>query len=277
MMASRRRNWSLLALMLMVIVFTCSKDSTEPQATPPALPPESSFFIDFSDFTGKDNITLPKGSDILLQTYENWGWAVLNVAVWNTILTVNLAVPVAAFKASFYQTPVQQPDGSWVWSYQFNAGMNSYNAELHGAVTAEGTHWEMYISKDQGFQKFLWYTGGSDLPHSQGSWLLYKSPADPVPYIEIEWSRSLQDSTGEIVYTHVEGGDQSAAGGYIHYGRTVNLPYDCFYKVYAQTTNNQVDIEWSRQNVEGRVRDELHFENLDWHCWNEALEDTECP
>lgn len=272
-----RNLWIFLPLFLVFTVLNCSKDSIEPQPTPPALPPESTFLMDFTDFSGKDYGNLPKAGNTLMQTYDNWGWAVTNVAVWNTILTINLLVPVAAFKAAFLHDPVQQDDGSWIWTYPFNVLNVNYTAELHSIVTADSTHWDMFISKEQGFQRFLWYTGGSDTPFTHGSWLLYKHPAEPVPYLQIEWSRNPQDNTGDIIYTHVEGGDQPTAGSYIHYGHTTDFPYDCFYYIQMMPSGNKVDIEWNLQSKEGHIRDPLHFENSDWHCWNELLEDTECP
>lgn len=261
---------------LLIVFLSCSKDSTQVNQVPPALPPESSFLIDFSDFSDTGGSSLLKPGDMSLLTHENWGWAATNVLVWNTVLFVNLAVPVAAFKASFQHEPVQQPDGSWLWSYSFPVGSTTFSAELYGALTSEGTQWDMYISKSNGFNKFLWYTGGADLAYSQGSWTIFNHPDEPVAFLSIEWHRNLQDSTADIKYTHLASGEQQA-GSYIYYGLTNNFPYNAFYDIFHQANNNHVNIEWNHQTKEGRIKDPQHFQNSLWHCWNETLDDCECP
>jgi len=266
----------VVILVLIVLFITCSKDSTQFNQVPPELPPESTFIIDFSNFSTNDNVVLPKMNEIQLLSRENWGWAAANVLVWSTILYVNLAVPVAAFKAAFLNDPVQQPNGTWVWTYHFTVGQDTLTAELHGTRTSQGTEWKMYISKSGGFNKFLWYTGMSDLNYFQGNWTIYKHPSDPVEFIGIVWHRNVQDSTADIKYTHLGAGLQPP-GSYIEYGITNQAPYDAFYNIFSQSANNHVDIEWNRETHEGRVRDPLHFGNSSWHCWNEMLEDIECP
>lgn len=265
-----------LLLVLVILSLTCSKNSIEVDQVPLSLPPESSFLIDFSVFAERGDQQLPKSGYMSLQTRENWGWAATNVLVWNTLLFVNLAIPVAAFKTSFLHEPVQQPDGSWVWAYSFPVGQDTFSAELHGALSGEGTQWDMYISKNDAFNKFLWYTGGADLAFTQGTWTIYKHPNEPAAYLGIEWHRSLQDSTADIKYTHLASGDQPG-GSYIHYGLTNDFPYDAFYDIFVQALNNHVDIEWNRDTKEGRVRDVLHFGTDLWRCWNETLDDIECP
>ena len=264
-----------LSLLLVILTLTCSENSTEMEQVPLSLPPESTFLIDFSAFPERGGQPLPKTGELFLQTHENWGWAATNVLVWNTILFVNLAIPVAAFQASFSQDPVQQPDGSWVWAYTFPVGPDTFSAELHGSLSGEGTHWDMYISKNDSYNHFLWYTGGADLAFTQGSWTIYKHPSEPVAYLGIEWHRSISDSTADIKYTQLAVGDQPG-GSYIHYGLTLDFPYNAYYDIFKQNVNNHVDIEWSRETKEGRVMDAQHFGDDVWHCWNENLDDIVC-
>jgi len=66
---------------------------------------------------------------------SNWVFAALNVGFWNLAGFVGLAVPVAAFEGSIKQTPVKQPDGSWIWTYSITVQGVTYTAELHGKYT----------------------------------------------------------------------------------------------------------------------------------------------
>ena len=45
-----------------------------------------------------------------VESRNNWNYAALNVGLWNVVLVVGLAIPVAAFVKSFEYKPVQNPD-----------------------------------------------------------------------------------------------------------------------------------------------------------------------
>jgi hypothetical protein len=280
--------WLALGLAgALLAVGGCSDDSTKPdEADPPGIPPVSTFVLDTAAFpdtssSGLHNPATPIEAAVAREAralaYQNWGWAALNVAVWNTIITVTLAVPVAAFVESFNHEPEQRPDGSWVWSYDFSIVQVQYSAELHGALDATGVKWDMYISKAGGYSDFHWYSGHSDYLVTEGWWTLNKNPDAPEPFIGIEWHRAQDGSTGDIKYTVIEP-DSPGNGGYIHHGIVGGQPallYDAFYDIYHVEDDNHIDIEWSRASWEGRVKDPAHFGDEDWHYWDGNLEDTE--
>jgi len=199
-------------------MFACSEDEpTQPELPEaPQIPPLSTFLMDFDDFATTGKVVVSPGSYMpgkYLLSRDNWGWAAFHVGVWNIIITVGLAVPVATFVESFNHQPEQQPDGSWVWSYDVTVADDMYTAELHGEIDNFGTEWEMYISKQDVYEDFLWYFGEADLFLTEGTWTLNKDPEDPVPHIGIEWHRSLEDDTADIKYTNiVPGGPEN--GGY---------------------------------------------------------------
>jgi hypothetical protein len=270
----------LLAIgLLLAFVINCSKSSSGPKEEPPAIPPASSFIMDFSDFAGPDTTDqMPKSGvqNEYILTYQNWGWAYTNVVVWSTVLTVTLAVPVAAFLESFKHEPSQQSDGRWLWSYNFMVLNSTYTAKFYGSVSNDGTEWEMYISKAGVYEDFLWYEGGADLPRTHGTWTVYANPDNSTPFLSIEWNRDTNAGTADITYTNIVAGDQGK-DDYISYGLVGNAVYDAFYNVYQKGNDHLLNIEWNRQLKYGRVKDLQHFKDEEWHCWNENLEDTECP
>ena len=269
--------------MFMLLVSGCSDDSTinlPDIADAPEVPPKSSFIIDFDDFPGTESNSgsiykITMGTDNL--TYQNWGWAAGNLVVWNTILTVTLAVPAASFVESFNHDPELQTDGSWVWSYNYSVFGQSYTAELHARLGIDGIRWEMYISKQNAYSNFLWYTGKSNPLTADGTWTLYKNPNDPTPFLGIEWDVNVADGTSNIKYINIVP-DSPENGGYIYYGTTKasESPFDAFYEIYAKGKDNFTNLEWNRTTKDGRVSDVLHFDDSEWHCWNTQLEDTEC-
>jgi len=286
--------WAYLLLTLMAaafLMFACSEDNPTKPKESPEIPPLSTFLMDFGDFTtmgevlvNPEQIVLPIPSDIpsgedsyrITLSQDNWGWAAFHVGVWNIVITVGLAVPVASFVESFSHEPEQQPNGSWVWSYSFTVMEDEYTAELHGDIDNDGTDWEMYISKAGVYQDFLWYYGDADLFLTEGTWTLNKDPEDPIPFIGIQWHRNVQDSTADIKYSNIVP-DGPENGSYIHYGITNEIPYDAFYDIYNKGYENLTNIEWNRTTKDGQVKDAHHFGDEDWHCWDGSHEDIECP
>ena len=267
----------LIILSVAILVFAgCSDDkSTEAKSEPPVMPPVSSFQMDFNDFPLSNPKILATPGDVL--SHDNWGWAALNVVFWQTLVTAGMAVPAAAFVESFTHEPEQQPNGIWIWSYDFSIlGGVLHTASLHAEVDISGIQWEMYISKQNEFTDFLWYSGQSDLFATEGTWTLNYKPEDPTPWIGIEWHRNLQDSTADIKYSNIIPGDPEN-GGYIFYGTTTDTTYDAFYDIFNRERDNHTNIQWNRTTESGRVSDVWHFGDSDWRCWDPDLEDTECP
>lgn len=229
----------------------------------PELPPASTFVIDMSTFTGNQQKSIAV-DDTTKKT--NFGFAAFTVGVWNIVITLGMAIPVASFLESFKHEAVQVETGHWKWSYNFYANNILHLAELHGIVS-DSIRWEMYITKEGSFTNFKWYTGTSDLLSTNGYWILYQAPDKPQPLLRIDWSRNPADSTGETQYTNIiPGGTEN--GGYIHYGVNHDIPFDAFYNIYNKGKDNLTEIQWNRTTIEGRIKDTLIFNDNNWHCWN---------
>lgn len=259
---------ALLMLVTVPLFFSCSDTPSNPiKQQPPVVPPQSTMVMDFSQFT---QTSLAK-----TDSKDNWLWAVGNVAFWNTAITVTMAVPVAAFAASFGNEPVLQPDGSWLWSYNFNVGPLQYTASLYGKVGLDGITWDMFITLHGVFTDFHWFTGKSDLLATSGYWTMNLRPMDPMPFLQIDWSRDIQSQALEVIYTNiVPDGDEN--GSYIRQAFNQELPFTGMFDVYRVTKENLVEIKWNRQTLEGRIKDPAHFADDAWHCWDSNLNDTEC-
>jgi hypothetical protein len=239
----------------------------------PTIPPEETFIIPLDDFPSNETdglVTLGSGNQ------SNWLYAAGTVVSWGAILVTTLIVPVATFRASFLHTPVQQDDGSWLWSYSVNVGNATYTAKLHGQFITEGVHWAMNISKEGEYEDFLWYYGEHNLPATEGFWILQKSPADPTDLLQIDWSRNISADTYTIKYTNiVPAGDEN--GSYIDVQYTKGIPYDYICDLYKKSEGNHTYIDWSSTTKEGRVKDLDRFGDVDWHCWDSDLINVACP
>jgi len=265
--------------------------------TPPELPPLPSFLMDLSTFESAGGASSAVPSNAILQfaafksplktaspfgdavwgDYTNWSFAAFQVGLWTVIITVGMAVPVAAFVAAFHNIPLQQTDGSWVWSYSVRVAGSVYSARLRGQYIPQGVRWEMFISKEGEFTDFLWYYGESDLPPTGGFWILYDKPTHPVELIRIDWHQNAADGASDIRYTNIEPGGRENGGYIFHRISPKDAPYDAYADIYNKGQDNHTYIEWNRTTQEGRVKDFKHFGDNDWHCWNGLHENIPCP
>jgi len=256
------------AILAISLITTSCKKEDEPA---PELPPQSSFVMDFSDFSNPDD-TLSMRE---IATYQNWGFSYVNVVVWQTFIHVGLAVPVASFLESFNHEAVYHPDeANWTWSYNVTVNLVVYEAELTGYLQADSVAWEMRVTAGQQYADFLWYYGKSALNGSGGYWILQENPQNPNQLLRISWHK-YADNTADISYTNIKpGGPEN--GGYIFYGTATN-GFDRFYNIYNKGQDKLTEIEWSSVNKDGRVKDLQHFGHGDWNCWDTFLMDMVCP
>ena len=252
----------LLSLFVFVSLQSCKKDN----GIAPEVPPQASFVPDFTDFQNDKAF-----AD---STYVNWTHSAVNVLVWNTIIVVGLAVPVASYIEAFNHEAVYQSDNTWLWEYSFDVGSSSFTARLYGTIKTGYIDWSMYISKAGVYEDFLWYSGTSMLDGSSVDWILYDNPTGQTELLSIEWFKS-SDTTGNITYTNiVPGGNEN--GGYIKYGNDSETDLNAYYLIYNKGLDNLTHIEWSQPNQNGRVKDELKFGDTNWHCWDTNYQDIDC-
>jgi hypothetical protein len=109
--------------------------------------------------------------------YDHWAFASTNVVIWQSILTLNSAIPVIAFHESFNHEAEYLPnEKKWRWTYSFDEGQHTYQANLYAKLDGNQVLWEMYVSKSGVFEDFLWYSGISAVDESLGSWKIYGYP-----------------------------------------------------------------------------------------------------
>jgi hypothetical protein len=270
------RSRTLACLLLVLIVPLVTTAGCGSTAEAPIIPPPETFVIPFGDF---QNMGAHEVSSFA-SNQSSFNFAALSVGVWSAFIAIGLAVPVAAFQASFHNIPLHQDDGSWVWSYSVNVGGSIYTAELHAQfdteVLPEGIYWSMNISKQGEYEDFLWYYGESDVPATEGFWILKKSPADPTDLLQIDWSRNISAETYGVKYTNIVP-DGPENGGYIDTQYTGGVPYDHIWDIYNKGQDNHTLIQWSQTTGEGRVKDSNQIGDDDWHCWNTGRTNVTCP
>ena len=278
----------LISISLLVVLFAglfwgCEKKESAPA---PTLPPASSMSIDFSNFAAKKSVSNENiVTGIAAVDKSNYILASTIAGIWNTILAVNLAVPVTSFNLAINNTPVNLSNNKWEWSYNFNVVGATYKARLTGEVRTTDVKWEMYVSKEGvgAFSELLWYEGTSKLDGKSGQWILNHSQAFPEPVLQIDWE-TAGSGISNIKYTYIRDKKDDRTTdffktSYIEYGLTSNA-LNAFYNVHQNTgvqdVFNDVFIEWSTANHNGHIKANYQFHDDLWHCWNGTGENVTC-
>ena len=215
--------------------------------------------------------------------YKNWTYAGLNLLVWHTVVSVHNAVPFAAFARALNETPTFIGNATFQWAYNYqapaNQGGKTYGVVLTGKYINNGddVEWIMTVSEVGGFSNFVWYTGITATDDTEANFTLYKDPANPQAYVNIEFDHDLNSNDASLRYTNVDP-NSNDFGGYIEYREDSGQNFNRAFDVQAGVNSNKglMEIEWVEPSGEGRVRHPHHFNDSQWHCWDVNKVDTDC-
>lgn len=272
------------ALLLFFSVFqSCQKDPVQnpDELIAPSLPPAESFIIPFTGYEDLDTTGLHSNTGLDERggptSFRNWFYAGSNLVVWNIIVGVNMAIPVASFLEAFNHDAVYDGQGSFIWAYDFTLGNDTFLASLSARLinNNQDVEWVMNISKVGGFTNVEWYRGVTSRDNSRASWSLNHRPNNPQALLDILHEKDL--ATGEIStrYTNRIPSDPNN-GDYIEYKTSNGSTFNRAYDVFRANNNEMLEVEWKAPSGEGRVRNPNFFNDNDWHCWDQDLRDTTC-
>jgi hypothetical protein len=271
----KKLNLALVLFLSLFLMQSCQKDeltTPDPQGQKaPALPTAESFIMPynaFEEFSGEDDS----------RTTSNWLYSASHVLVWNTILTVHLAVPVLAFYESFNHDAVYQGAGVWLWAYDINNSGSTYHAKLYGELLSTNeVKWEMHISQEGGFSEVMWYSGITAIGGAYANWTLNYNGYNPTPIINIDYQKNNGSDVESIQYTNIIPGAPEN-GSYIEYRISTGqgVEFNRAYDIYKSEIDNLMEINWNNPGNNGRVKDAEHFQDSEWHCWDYSLQDINC-
>jgi hypothetical protein len=270
-MKSKLLQFLIPILSITFIIGSCEKDIADDE---PTLPPLESLSIDFSDFNNaSDTLQSSKKTAV---SYSNWGVAFANVAFWNTYTTIKMAVPVIAYTHALQQTPVYIGDKTWEWTYDVNLNSTIYSVSLQTKRISNAEYAaEFYVSGTGlfSFSSFKWFEGVVRYDRTKAVWTVYENPQAPTALLNIEWNYNWETLAGDITYTNIKTADPEK-DSYISYAVNPALALDAAFN--SSLSNGSAAIEWNRTNLNGRIKSLSWFQNEDWHCWNQFLQNTLC-
>lgn len=274
----KRSIYLFFILGLLFTLQSCNKDDVQdnPQnLAAPSIPPASLFTIPTQSFgVAGDKNTISTRND-----KSNWVHAGLNVLVWNTVVFVNTAVPVAAFGHAFEYDPEYIGNLTWEWSYDYQSppdhGSKKYEVSLTGQYISDNNEveWTMVVEEKGTSNKFTWYEGIVSRDNKSGLFTINMNPNNPEPYMTLGFDVKVATEDITIRFTNVTE-DAPGNGDYIEWRTDNGSEYDRAYDVF--TENILLEIQANEVNENGRVKDPKHFDDSDWHCWNSNQVNIDC-
>lgn len=276
------KNFLLLLSLIAALVFlqSCEEEPQEEdiqQLVAPQIPPAEMFAMPISEVRETDTDTTAHTGGI---TYWNWTHAALSLVGWNTVVYLNMAIPTAAFAHAFNAEPAYIGNLTFQWVYQYEAppglGGHSYDVALTGQYinNTEEVQWTMTVSQVGGFSDFIWYTGTTAADNSEGYFVLNRNPANPEPYLRMDYQEGLLPEDGTLRFTIVIPADP-ANGHYLEYRADSLAEFNRAFDVQGAPNNFQ-EIRWNEPAGNGQVRDPERFNDNEWHCWDTELRDVDC-
>lgn len=256
------KNGKIYLLIVIYFFISCKKEDKE---IIPAIPPVSTMSVDFSFLSANK-------SGLIELT--NWQYASVSLAVWNSLLKHNCAVPIVSFEKAVEQKAVYIDNNTWEWSNTFNADSVNIKARLTGKQASDSVDWKLYISTiklNKSSGDYLWIEGKSATDQTGGWWVIYENPSSPNPFIKIVWSKNSEESLNR--FTLIKPADPDY-GQYLEYKTGEGL-YNSRYMIKLHN-DNSVNIELNTASKEGRIKSVFLFNNLLWHCWDASLSNINC-
>ena len=267
----------LFALLITASLFhSCQKEPLDGTLAKeaPALPAAQSFIMPFDAFENVDSAQTI--DDRTVGTKGNIVFSALNVLVWQTVVNVTMAVPVATFGEAFNHDPVFIGNDTYEWKYNVRDGFKVYTCTLTGQLlnADNDVDWTMTVSLRNGFQDFVFYTGTTSNDGRTAVWNLNHEPNAPEAFLNIAYS-GTSDNDFTIKYTNVKP-NHPENGDFIEYRADATADFNRAYDVYQIEDDNFLEIQWDEPAGFGRVKNLKHFGDDNWHCWDENGDDTNC-
>ncbi len=249
----------IFALVLILGMTSCKKKVEQP-----VLPPSQTMELNDNNFQGNTSEKV--------EGYGNWFSAAVTGGFWSAIVKVSFAIPIYAYKHALEQTPQKVDNSTWLWQYNVQFMGINHHVKLYGSVdpNQDMVSWEMYVDD------FNWFVGENNVAATEGYWIFYSKDAQPKEKLKVEWTYDYSDSTGTAKYIVVDQ-DANNYNSYLYYGNNLDGLYNCFFNIVNTSDTSSVEIQWNNQSRVGRIKSSKYFGDQAWHCWNESLQDCQCP
>lgn len=283
----------LLVLIFLLLVNACGKkkaneDTTEEE--PPVLPASSTLQINADALKeGAATTELFLHQLVNQQTPDEFALvtggsnhlvAYLAAVASTGVVGAMLAGPAAALNAALAQSPTQQPDGSWLWSYSFSYSGVTWDAALTGAKNSSaGADFSFAVTRTPQDSNgccsdFVWLKGVG-LTANEGTWVIndHTSPSTAQPLVSATWSYPSTTDRSIKVTLQKESSSQSdwVKGGFVSLSANGSVKTIVVDKDPA--TSASVVITWDQVTKAGSMINDDGVKS----CWDTSLANATCP
>ena len=274
----KRSIYLLFILGILLTLQSCTQEGNNDNPdnlTVPSIPPTSLFTIPTQSF----GLVSDKESSSTRNDKSNWIHAGLNVLVWNSVVFVNTAVPIAAFGRAFDYKAEFIGNKTWEWSYEYQSppdhGSKKYNVSLTGKYLSDNAEvaWTLTVTEQGSSNGFVWYEGLVSIDHTSGKFTLNKDPQDPKPYMSISFVKKTDKDDVTIRFSNILT-NAAGNGDYIEWRTNNGNEFDRAYDVFNE--NNLLEIQANSVLDNGKVKHPKHFNDEEWHCWDTAQFNIDC-
>ncbi len=282
-----------VCVLLLMQVIGCSEDADEitdadriDTSGAPALPPDESMIVDISAFNDGEvvipEIPISDGEAQLgpgetpPATGKNFTNAAARVVTINAAIVSALVLPVGLFSLAKETEPVEQDDGSWLWSYNVTYEIFAIDARLTGVPDGVRTHWSMRISSENPIlpvEDFEWYTGTSTETNTSGSWQFLDlfTPGEINPTVKLDWSVEVLKMNAELTIENIDT-RSDYLGDVLLYSATPEAASMSYEDVSeGETWDIRYDIETGAGSITVP-----NYSSGEEACWDAQKQDVQC-
>jgi len=209
---------------------------------------------------------------------SNWIHAGSNVLVWNTVLIAHTSLPIAAFHRSFDAEPKYISDNTWEWTYKHQTSADLGGKLLDVSLTGQyisntkKVHWNMTVAESDTDNTAVWISGVSSVEDWSGNFEIYEIGNNGQPYLGLSYR--IDEDQSRIIHFENIRTDNEGFGDYIEWKTEMSTTFDRAYNI--NLSNKMIEIQSNSSDDSGRVKDQLHFGDADWHCWDMSKTNIEC-
>lgn len=266
---------------IMMIFIGCGEDTDEEadvnngSATgAPPLPPDESMNVDMSLF--EENLIGAPSTAAL--SVRNFAYAVTAATTVSSAIVVAITPPATLFAAARLVEPVEQDDGSWLWSFSIKINGVTFGAKLTGTEKLNKNLWSMVVSTDAPLRPaidFEWYRGESTEMNIAGSWEFFdlQTPTEQNPTVKIDWSVGIVDEEATLTLENVDPRpDSEYSGDVLQYNATLQAASITFNDA---SKNELWEMFWDIDTGAGSII-APNYNDGEKACWDSNKRDVVC-
>lgn len=279
----------LLAFIFMAIqIAGCGEDAVtdgKDTSTAPALPPDESMTINLSQFNNGmpmvpeiptvGQAPQPVAKDLV--SGENYTNAVIRVVAINSAVASAIFIPAEFFIHAKENEPVQQDDGSWIWTYTVKYDIFTVTGRLIGIVDGDKTYWSMKVDVNSPmftYKDFEWYKGMSISDNTSGSWEffdIYTAAVGINPTAKVDWTAIPASKKADLNIQNVDVRSENVGDSLIY-----KLDAGIASMSYKDASTDELwDITWNLATGAGSIK-VPKYNNGEKACWDAQKQDIVC-